>query len=90
MNLPPFPRTATVRVWWTVIRDVATWGLGALWGHALMTAPGPADPTKAVLVAALLGLPFVFRADELRQRTGSGEPVSPNGTADGARDSVTP
>jgi hypothetical protein len=75
---------------WTGIRDVATWGLGALWGHALMTAPGPADPTKAVLVAALLGLPFVFRADELRRTDRETSSLSrTNGVVPEPQDSTT-
>jgi hypothetical protein len=76
---------------WTGVRDVATWGLGALWGHSLMTAPGPADPTKAVLIAALLGLPFVFRADELRRQiTDQPSPSRANGVSAEPHDSMTP
>jgi hypothetical protein len=55
-----------------------------------MTAPGPADPTKAVLVAALLGLPFVFRADELRRATtGSSSLSRTNGVVPEPQDSTT-
>lgn len=76
---------------WTGIRDVATWGLGAYEGHELLTAPGPMDPTKAVLVAAMLGLPFVFRADELRRQAaaGSSSLSRTNGVVPEPQDSTT-
>lgn len=73
---------------WTGIRDVATWGLGAYEGHALLAAPGPMDPTKAVLVAAMLGLPFVFRADELRRQATGPSSSRTNGVVPEPRDST--
>lgn len=52
---------------WPAARDVASWGLGAWWGSNIMLSDSPGDPWKIQLVAMLLGLPFVFRADELRK-----------------------
>jgi hypothetical protein len=52
---------------WPAVRDVASWGLGARWGNSLIESADPADPWKIQLVAMLLGLPFVFRADERRK-----------------------
>lgn len=61
---------------WSAFRDVASWGLGAYWGNQEMGKEGPADLVRIALVAGLLGLPFVFRADELRSR-GQGGDVKP-------------
>lgn len=79
---------ATFQQVWAAVRDVATWGLGAMWGDKLMDAPGPVDLTKAILVAGMLGLPFVFRADELRRRAlGRSSSVDMNGAGPAPQDS---
>lgn len=65
---------------WTAVRDVASWGVGVWWGNGIMTNPAPADPWEIAVVAGLLGLPFVARADELRRKAfGRDEPPSVNG-----------
>lgn len=74
---------------WAAFRDVASWGLGAWWGNQQMTDSGPADPVKIALVAALLGLPFVFRADELRQIRRNEQPSGLNGETATSKEPLT-
>jgi hypothetical protein len=64
---------------WSLVRDIACWGLGARWGEAIIADPHPADPWEIQLVAVLLGLPLVLQADALRRRAEEEEP-SPNGS----------
>lgn len=64
---------------WTAVRDVASWGVGVWWGTGIMADPSPADPWEIAVVAGLLGLPFVSRADELRRRVMDRDPPSTNG-----------
>lgn len=60
---------------WPGLRDVASWGLGAWWGDHLIRSPeAVSDPWQIQLVAVLLGLPLVLRADEARRRDTSQEP----------------
>lgn len=78
---------ATFQQVWSAVRDIATWGLGAWWGDKLMDTPGPVDLTKAVLVGSMLGLPFVFRADEIRRRALDRSPAPMNGVDPTPQDS---
>lgn len=70
-----------------VLRDIATWVVGAWWGNGLMQDPDP-HAYKVFLVLATLGLPFTWRADELRRWLLAAEQPSVNGTT--AQDSLTP
>lgn len=64
---------------WAAVRDVASWGLGAWLINGIVQNPAPADPWEIAIVAGLLGLPFVAKADQLRRRSGGPDPPSANG-----------
>lgn len=71
---------------WSAFRDVASWGLGAYWGNQQMASPAAADPLKIALIATLLGLPFAFRADELRKQRS--QPQEPSNNSQSPNESV--